>query len=46
MVDESLNDAGKIEAMAEALCEEPIEEIYIRPEVREILDAAKRSKGQ
>ena len=41
MVDESLNDAGKIEVMAQALCREAIEEVYIRPEVREILDKAR-----
>lgn len=41
MVDESLSDAAKIEVMAEALCGEAIEEIYIRPEVREVLEKAK-----
>ena len=44
MVDQSLNDLSKIDVMAEALCEEAIDEIYILPEVREILDKAKLNK--
>ena len=44
MVDRSLNDLSKIDVMAEALCEEGIDDIYIRPEVREILEKAKQNK--
>jgi len=44
MVDRNANDLTKIDIMAGALCEEAIDEIYIRPEVRDILDRAKLNK--
>ena len=46
MVDRDLDDLSKIDVMAAALCDEPIEDIYILPEVREILDRAKLNKQQ
>ena len=44
MVDRDLNDLSKIDVMAAALCDEPIEDLYILPEVRETLHRAKLNK--
>ena len=39
-VDRSLELAGQIDVMADALCTEPLDDVYILPEVRDILDHA------
>ena len=44
MVDRHLDDLSKIDVMAGALCEEPIEDLYVLPEIRELLDEARRRK--
>lgn len=44
MVDRDLDDLSKIDVMAAALCDEPIEDLYILPEVRETLHHAKLNK--
>ena len=44
MVDRTLDDLTKIDVMAAALCDEPVEDLYILPEVREILEKAKLNK--
>ena len=44
MVDRDLDDLSRIDVMASALCDEPIEDMYILPEIREILDKAKLNK--
>ena len=44
MVDRDVDDLTKIDVMAAALCDEAVEDLYILPEVREILDRARLNK--
>jgi len=43
-VDRSLELAGQLYVMADALCMEPLDDVYVLPEVREILDHARAAK--
>jgi hypothetical protein len=43
-VDRSLEADAQVDLMAQALCEEPVEEVFILPEVREILERARAEK--
>ncbi len=43
-VDRSNDLATQIEVMADALCEEAIDDVFILPEVRELLERAKAAR--
>ena len=43
-VDRSLNLRTQMDVMAAALCEEPLDEVYILPEVRQVLESARAEK--
>ena len=43
-VDRSLNLNTQVNVMAGALCEEPLDDVYILPEVRDLLEQARAEK--
>jgi hypothetical protein len=43
-VDRSLELAGQLDVMADALCMEPLDDVYVLPEVRDILDHARAAR--
>jgi len=43
-VDRSLDLKTQLDVMATALCEEPLDEIYILPEARQLLELARAEK--
>ncbi len=43
-VDRSLNLGTQVDVMTGALCEEPLDDVYILPEVRDLLERARAAR--
>lgn len=46
VINKRLSDDVKAELFLAALCELPIDEVYIKPDIRELLEGARNSKSQ
>ena len=44
-VDSSLDELSQVDVIASALCEEPIEHLYVVPEIRDLLERMRSRKS-